>query len=211
MQGLLIRLRPPEGGDFPVLSRWVSFSTAGVLTSGGMADCLSAADWERMATGGNTRYAIVETLTGRAVGAVSWQANRYPGSFSIGGVIGDRDLWDGGHGMEAAMLAVDHLFQAERAHRVELVAALFNRRTVGFIVKGQVRVEAILRDHLFVDGTYHDAVVCSILREEYYQPYDGYGPSSRASSDAEIAAAAGIVNRYVAAAPSREGSSAWQA
>ena len=36
------------------------------------------------------------------------------------------------------------------------------------LCSGWVHVDGILRDYYFLDGTYHDAVAASILRDEYY-------------------------------------------
>lgn len=36
-------------------------------------------------------------------------------------------------------------------------------------MKTKLVIEGILRDHYFIDGEYHDAVVSSILRDEFYE------------------------------------------
>lgn len=199
MRGMLVRLRAVEEDDYRLFPEWVGYSLAGVLSSGGQSNDLSAADWQRVITTGDTRYAVIELLSGGAIGAVSWRAKRYPGSFEVGGLVGRQSLWDSGSGVEAAMLMIDHLFQALNANRVEMMAAIYNRRTVGFLIKGGLTVEAVLRDYFFADGEYHDAVVCSILRAEYYSAsYDEYMPSTEVLPPADRAAARALLSQHLA-------------
>ncbi|MEU9603342.1 GNAT family protein [Streptomyces sp. NPDC048057] len=179
MQGLLVRLLPVRREDFDLLASWAGFSSAGVLINGGQGTGGSAADWERRVESGTTRFALVQTSAGRKIGVVFWRRLGHSRNFSIGGFVGDEDIWDSGSGLEGAMLLTEYLFAFENAHRIELTAASYNKRSIAFLVKGGAVVEAVLRSSLFADGQYHDAVVCSLTREEYEAPFPGYQPSVR--------------------------------
>ncbi|HIY40196.1 MAG TPA: GNAT family N-acetyltransferase [Candidatus Nocardiopsis merdipullorum] len=185
MRGAFVRLLPVQRDDHALFVRWMELSPAGVLANGSQTSPRSAEDWERAIESGTTRYAVIETSEGTKIGAVSWQELAYPGSYLVGGIVGDGALWDTGLGLEGAMLLVAYLFDFENAHRVELVAALYNKRTLGFLVKGDTVVEALLRDFVFADSHHHDVIVCSLMREEYYAPFDGYQPVLRATSGSE--------------------------
>jgi hypothetical protein len=45
---------------------------------------------------------------------------------------------------------------------------------VEFFCSGLLRLEGVLRDYYFLDGEYHDAVIGSLLRDEYYALVDAY-------------------------------------
>jgi RimJ/RimL family protein N-acetyltransferase len=108
------------------------------------------------------------TPDGQAIGTVTWKPTQAPGNYVVGTMIGDPDMWGVGFGMEATILLVGMLFDSKGAHRVEFTCGLFNRRSVENFCSGLITVEGILRDYYFVDGAYHDALIGSILRDEYY-------------------------------------------
>lgn len=188
-RGLTVGLRPAGPSDAASFESWVSLSTAGALAGGGSADGLGPAGWRSVLANGPTRYAIVETGSGDATGAVSWRRLQHGAAFDVGGLIGDSATWSLGFGLEGAMLIVDHLIRNCGARRIELVTALYNSNTVPLLVKGGVVVEAILRDNLFLDGRRHDTVVCSILASEYDEPVDGHVPRGRSVGDGAARAA----------------------
>jgi diamine N-acetyltransferase len=113
-------------------------------------------------------FLMVCTPDGQAIGTVSWTPTQAPGNYVIGVMIGDRDMWGVGFDLEAKILLAGILFGAKRAHRVEFTCGLYNRRPVENFCAGQITVEGVLRDYYFVDGQYHDGLIGSILRNEYY-------------------------------------------
>ncbi|MGW6441555.1 GNAT family N-acetyltransferase [Lentzea sp. NPDC055074] len=178
MTGMLVRVRAVCDADFARIPLWLNHSRAGVLVGGGQGGVSTEDGWRSAVEHGDTRYAVIETIAGEPIGALSWRQHGHRDGFELGGVVGDESLWDSGCGIEGAMLLADYLFQVEGAHRVSMTAALYNRRTIGFLVKGGCVIEALLRDYLFADGRYYDAVVCSLLREEFYAPFEGHQPTT---------------------------------
>lgn len=197
MEGMLVRLRPAGAGDHRLLHEWVSFTTAGVLVSGGQSDTDAPDDWQSTLEAGDTTYAIIETRGGEQIGAVSWRPLAHDRSFEVGAVVGHPGWWDSGAGLEGALLAIDHLFGCMRAHRVEMVAAGYNKRSLGFLAKGGLRVDGVLRDYLFADGQHHDAVICSMNREEYLAPFDGYLPTIRMIAEDAERTAGELLRRHL--------------
>ncbi|MGW6917518.1 GNAT family N-acetyltransferase [Kitasatospora sp. NPDC054939] len=166
MQGFLTRLVPAEDEDFTLVSTWLRPSYEGALGAGGESEFYSSAQIRSGLT--KSTGAMVETLDGRKVGYVQWRLLKHGGSYEIGGMIGDPKLWDSGCGAEASLLVLDYLFHAKNAHRVQFMTGTYNRRVINFLIKSEVVIEGVLRDYFFVDGEYHDAVVASLLRDEYY-------------------------------------------
>ncbi|NQD67338.1 GNAT family N-acetyltransferase [Bacillus haikouensis] len=167
MEGYLVKLRPIEEEDYELFSKWVVPSTSSALARGSL-EFATTEEIKKDIKTGNTRYAMVLTHDDRKIGFVSWQPLKYEGSYVLGGVIGEPELWDNGYGAEASILIMDYLFHSKNAHKVQFINGLYNLRSVRFLIKNKVTIEGILRDHFFIDGEYHDAVVSSILRHEYY-------------------------------------------
>lgn len=168
MRGALVRLDAIEEDDLPTVAGWFRKSAVGMLGTGAATAFTSTDAMRQAVEAGPERYAMVRTHDGTRVGLVQWRRRKYAGSYTVGGIIGDSELWDSGCGGEASWLLVHHLFHDQNAHRVEFVTAAFNVRVIKMLVKSGMVIEGILRDYFFVDGEYHDAVVTSYLRDEYY-------------------------------------------
>ncbi|GAA2974489.1 GNAT family N-acetyltransferase [Actinokineospora diospyrosa] len=165
MSGTLVTLRQITEPDFDLLVGWLD-GTAGVYANGGSPLCTPAELREQVRASGHT-YLMVVDPDGVAVGAVSWRTLSYLGNYNLGLVIGDPAAWSRGYGAAAWGAALKHLFHSLNAHRVEVTTGTYNRETMKIIARGLLTVEGVLRDYAFVDGEYHDMVVCSLLREEY--------------------------------------------
>ncbi|PTM58820.1 GNAT family N-acetyltransferase [Desmospora activa] len=169
MKGHMVQIAPLEEEDFKLMSQWLRPSAASALGSGKQdffrADQLK----EEITNDSTTNYVTILTHDGEKIGFVSWKKLQYEGSYELGGIVGDHKLWDSGCGAEASVLVMDHLFQYKNAHRIQFITGLFNKRTMNMLMKNKkVVMEGILRDYNFVDGQYYDAVVWSVLRDEYY-------------------------------------------
>jgi RimJ/RimL family protein N-acetyltransferase len=152
--------------DYALVSRWTSSNTW--VYASGMQSYTSAAELKAFFDQVDDEFLIVCTHDGLAIGLVSWKPTGMPGNFIVGTMIGDADMWGAGFGLEATMLLVGMLFGSKSAHRVEFTCGVFNRHSVENFCSGLIAVEGILRDYYFVDGEYHDALIGSILRDEYY-------------------------------------------
>jgi RimJ/RimL family protein N-acetyltransferase len=161
-----VTLAPVTEEDYLPLSQWASSNTG--LYVSGTKNHVSAAEFKAFLDRSDDEFLMVCTPDGQAIGAVSWKPGHTLGSYIAGTMIGDPDMWGVGFGLEATMLLVGMLFDSKRAHRVEFTCGVFNRRAVENFCSGLITVEGILRDYYFVDGAYHDALIGSILKEEYY-------------------------------------------
>ncbi|MFF7259427.1 GNAT family N-acetyltransferase [Streptomyces sp. NPDC008159] len=167
MQGEYVSLRPINGKqDYELIAQWSS-SVASVYSSGGQT-FTTADEMEALVARHGITYLMVVDRSGEPVGGVTYQQLTYPGNFEVGNVVGSPELWGIGYGMESMHLLLDHLFHQRNAHRVHLMAGLYNKQMVQIFLKGPIKVEGILRDFFFLDGEYHDALVGSLLRNEYY-------------------------------------------
>jgi RimJ/RimL family protein N-acetyltransferase len=85
----------------------------------------------------------------------------------FGIVIGEKDYWSKGYGLEAARLLINYGFQQLNLHRIASGAFAFNDRSIKLHKKLGFWEEGRLRQAFFKNGQYHDHVQFGILREEW--------------------------------------------
>ncbi|MFJ7913506.1 MULTISPECIES: GNAT family N-acetyltransferase [unclassified Lysinibacillus] len=171
MKGLMVSLVPFEEDDVELIYKWRQSDLTSTLMSGSL-DFVSLNEMKEQMKQDKTRYVGVKTNAGRKIGFVSWHEVKTQGNYQIGGTIGDPSIWDEGYGVEATKLIMDYLFHFKNAHRLQFITGLYNTRTISMLMKHSTQIEGILRDYYFLDGKYHDAVICSVLRDEYYEYYE---------------------------------------
>ncbi|WP_211748334.1 GNAT family protein [Paenibacillus sp. Marseille-Q4541] len=76
-----------------------------------------------------------------------------------------------GFGTEALRLILDYAFGILQLHRVELNVYDFNERAAHVYKKVGFKIEGRQRDALFYNHEYHDAILMSMLEEEYREKY----------------------------------------
>lgn len=172
MKGNLVYFAPLEEEDFELIAKCVQPSMTSALGRG-RQEFVTVDVIKNDILNGNTGYATCKTIKDdKKIGFVSWRPLTYEGNYELGGVILEPELWDMGYGAEGSLLALDYLFHFKNAHRVQFVTGLFNYRTVKMLMKTELTIEGILRDYYYLDGEYHDAIVWSILRDEFYSLKD---------------------------------------
>ena len=113
-------------------------------------------------------YAITRKEDGAYVGEVvlngiSW-SNRSAG-FRI--ALANAKWFGQGYGTEATRLILDFGFRTLNLHRIDLEVYDFNPRAQHVYEKVGFVQEGVLRDALLWDGRYHNAILMSILEDEY--------------------------------------------
>jgi RimJ/RimL family protein N-acetyltransferase len=86
---------------------------------------------------------------------------------TFGIIIGEKDYWSKGYGVEAARLLINYGFQQLNLHRISSSAIAYNDRSITLHKKLGFREEGRLRQAMFKNGQYHDRVEFGILREEW--------------------------------------------
>ena len=85
----------------------------------------------------------------------------------FGIIIGEKDNWSKGYGLEAARLLLDYGFQQLNLHRISSSAIAYNERSIKLHMKVGFREEGRVRQRMFKNGQYHDLLQFGILREEW--------------------------------------------
>lgn len=81
--------------------------------------------------------------------------------------LGNRDVWGKGYGTEACRALCRYGFERLNLHRIHLYTPAYNERAVALYEKVGFKTEGVLREEVFQEGQYHDAVVMGILRNEF--------------------------------------------
>jgi diamine N-acetyltransferase len=190
-----VTLGPVTDSDYELISRWTESKSW--VYAGGSRQYLNADAVRRLIESGRDNFLMVRDHDGRSIGAVSWHGGQYGASFEIGTMIGNTARWQIGFGVEAVFALMALLFDTKHAHRVEFICGVFNKPAIQACCSGLLRIEGILRDYYYFDGTYHDAIIGSILREEYYALI---GPEQTVSQ-AEIDESRHILDDHLAKNP----------
>lgn len=85
--------------------------------------------------------------------------------------IFDKENFNKGYGSEAMTLALNYGFGMHNLNRIELDVYSFNERAINVYEKIGFKKEGILREKLYYNHKYYDAVVMSILKREFQEKY----------------------------------------
>ncbi|WP_051851820.1 GNAT family N-acetyltransferase [Streptomyces sp. NRRL F-5650] len=172
MKGRRVSLDRPTDADYELMADWLGPASQAAVLTADAGEYITPEDLQRLNSSGQIRQFAVRTHDGRTVGTVNYRQHGPVGNYAIGGAIGDPALWQQGLGAEAFDLLIDHLFHARNAHRMQFTTALYNKSVLRMVTRAGFVLEGILRDHHYLDGTYHHAAVWSLLRYEYYDSLD---------------------------------------
>jgi [ribosomal protein S5]-alanine N-acetyltransferase len=169
--GERVYLRPLESDDAATLQPWLNDREVTrnlvVYRPMTLADEQDFIDRSRRDTTALV-LGIVARSADRLIGTtglhyIDWK-NRSAG---FGIEIGVKEEWGKGYGGEATKLMVEHAFSTLNLHRVWLMVYEFNLRGLRCYERVGFKREGVLRQYLFADGRYWDAISMSVLREEW--------------------------------------------
>jgi len=200
MEGNLVRLSPIAGDeDYALLGQWMASPIAAYAN--GAPQLMSAPQVKAFLDAVPVNYLMIRMLDGTTIGSVNWQQMSYAGNYAVGCSIADPKLWGAGYGVESMILLLEYLFHTLNAHRLHFLGGLHNLQIVKLYLTGIVHVEGVLRDYFFVDGEYHDAIVGSILRHEYYEYGRTLGIPNDVIPKAEKEEARQLLRQHLSANP----------
>ncbi|GAB3065312.1 GNAT family N-acetyltransferase [Pedococcus soli] len=177
LTGERVVLRPFEEGDLPAMTEAVADPEVGRLTGSfhTTEETAQPPDRERLREWYATRnaqtdrldLAVVDRVSGECVGEVvlnEWEEADASVNFRI--LIGPRGR-DRGLGTEATRLVLTHAFEVAGLHRVSLEVYAFNPRAQRVYARAGFVREGVRRDALRFDGQWVDAILMSVLEDEW--------------------------------------------
>lgn len=81
--------------------------------------------------------------------------------------LGNREVWGQGYGTDACRALCRYGFERLNLHRIHLYTPAYNQRAVALYEKVGFKTEGVLREEVFQEGLYHDAVVMGLLQNEF--------------------------------------------
>jgi diamine N-acetyltransferase len=88
-------------------------------------------------------------------------------SAELGIMIGDKSVWNQGHGTEVMTLLLRHCFETLNLNRVFLRVYASNPRGIRAYEKAGFVEEGRMREAVFKHGKYDDVILMSVLRSEW--------------------------------------------
>jgi RimJ/RimL family protein N-acetyltransferase len=84
-------------------------------------------------------------------------------------IVGNRDMWGKGFGAEMIRLLLGYAFTDLNMNRIYAYAVNYNQGSVKVKEKCGFRIEGILREAHYCEGSYHDVVLMGIVRDDLQQ------------------------------------------
>ena len=113
--------------------------------------------------------AIIHTESGKHIGNVSLQNISWisqSAEFAI--LLGDKEFWGGGYGVEAAKLIVEYGFTRLNLHRIYCGTFEDNEGMLKLAAKLKMTQEGVRREAVYKNGAYHTIIEFGVLKSEYY-------------------------------------------
>lgn len=185
MKGRLVALTRPTDDDFRRIEQWLQPGAPAAPLAGSPKEFVTAEVIRDAHRRGAPYYLIIETITDQSrIGIVTYRSLG-DGRYAVGGALGEQELWHHGYAGDACTVLVDYLFHICNARKVETTVQTYSEASVRMLAKAGFVCEGILREHTYLDGRWHDAVMWSMLRREFYALYGPAG--SRAGPGGQLA------------------------
>lgn len=170
IQGKLVRLRPVEERDLPLLARWRNapenrrfFFSPFLINPGGQSKW-----YEDLLADRSRVILMIDTHAGQTVGMlgldkIDWRI----GEAESGIYLLDPTERGKGYAEEAGLLMINYAFEELGLRRLYAVIYDFNEGVIAMSKFFGFRQEGILRQAAFTGGRFHDKVIMGLLREEW--------------------------------------------
>lgn len=116
----------------------------------------------------NYNFAIETIASNKYIGGCGINQIDWKNSWVIIGiVIGDKDYWSKGYGLDAMNVLVGFIFNQMNINKIKLNVFSFNERAIACYEKCGFIREGVLREELFRDGKYYDVIAMGMFRKDF--------------------------------------------
>ena len=125
---------------------------------------------ESISAFGNTYKFAIETIKdsqfigGCSINDVDWKNS----VATVGIFIGDKNCWGKGYGTDAMRTLVTFIFMQMNINKIKLTCYSFNERAIKSYEKCGFRIEGVLRQEIYKNGSYHHKIIMGILKEDFF-------------------------------------------
>lgn len=174
--GNSIHLRGIEKTDLERMARWsndsevTQYMVMGTVPNSGPIYCSWKSVYEEyellQESEKDVVFAIIEKVSGDMIGLVGlYNISWIPRHAELRIVIGEKDCFGRGYGTEAIMLVVKYAFEKLNLNKVHLGVNANNVRAIKAYKKAGFVEEGVLRDYIYRNGRYYDAMMMCVIRE----------------------------------------------
>lgn len=185
-QGERIYFRPLELADEPLIRQFINDPQVWYTLSHRLpANEQREREWlERQGTSDkDIIFGIVVREGDRLIGSCGLHAiDQISRSAVFGIMVGDLEMQNQGYGTEAVRLTLKLGFEEYNLNRIELQVYEFNGRAMRCYEKAGYVLEGRRRQAMYRHGRYHDVLVYSVLRQEYFAGGNGQVAEARAEA-----------------------------
>jgi RimJ/RimL family protein N-acetyltransferase len=174
IRGQRIQLRTTVKSDMELKVKWYNDPEVNrTLILPEKLELQKTYDWfERSQKDESRQDWVIETVDGNAIGVVGIkEINKSNRSGLLYIVIGEKEYWGKGLGLETELWAIHYCFKHLNLHRVLGTAVEHNAASIAVIRKVGFHHDGTFRDEYFADGRFYDVHRYSILRDEFYEKH----------------------------------------
>ena len=179
-EGQRVRLRAVEPSDWQTHYQWnfdseTARATYEVPFPASRAQVESWAQGEATKAPENDQYRFqIENLDGELVGTInSHSCDLRNGTFRYGLAVLS-DYQRRGYASEAILLVLRYYFQERRYHKVNVEVYGFNQASIALHERLGFTLEGRLRQMIYSDGVFHDALQYGMTRDEFHAQHGDY-------------------------------------
>ena len=173
LEGELVALRPTAPTDAELLAAWAAdeevtyfmFTGQRPLTVAQAADSLQ----RDVTDASNTVFMVVDRANGQTIGTAGLYGihpTALKAEFRV--LLGNKACWNKGYGAEVTELLTFYGFDRLNLNKLWLGVIVENAGAHRAYLRAGFREEGRLRDELYRNSRYYDAIRMSVLRSEYY-------------------------------------------
>ena len=173
LDGDRVRLRAYTKDDLPKARSYLNASGVGDMMRPGIVFPLRPEDedkwYENLDANSDKQYgfAIERKEDKQYLGGCGVQGIDAKNRFAMIGIFLGNEHCGKGYGTDALRVLIDFCFKEINLNKVKLDVFSFNKRAVSCYEKLGFKTEGVLRQEVFRDGSYHDAIVMGLLRTEW--------------------------------------------
>lgn len=174
IKGKNIQLRTTVKSDMELKVKWYSDPDVNkTLVLPEMLELDKTYEWfEKVQKDSRRLDMVIETLDGIAIGVIGLKnINKNNRSALLYIVIGEKEYWGKGLGLEAELLAIHYAFKELVLHRVLGTALENNPASIKVCEKVGFVLEGTSRDDYCKDGKFYNVHKYSILKDEFYEKH----------------------------------------